>query len=164
VLAGVSNPDKFDLAREAGADGIIELARPDLRDSLRAQVYAATGGRGADIVIDPVGDDIFDAAIRAVAWCGRLVVIGFAAGRIPTIQANYLLVRNIEVSGLQIGDYRKRAPEKTAACFEELFRLYDAGKIKPLPTTIMPIERVGDALRAIRDRAVRGRIVLEQPA
>jgi len=163
VLAGVSNPDKFDLAREAGADGIIELARPDLRDSLRAQVYAATGGRGADIVIDPVGDDIFDAAIRAVAWCGRLVVIGFAAGRIPTIQANYLLVRNIEVSGLQIGDYRKRAPEKTAACFEELFRLYDAGKIKPLPTTIMPIARVGDALRAIRDRAVRGRIVLEQP-
>lgn len=164
VLAGVSNPDKFDLAREAGADGIIELARHDLRDSLRAQVYAATGGRGADIVIDPVGDDIFDAAIRAVAWCGRLVVIGFAAGRIPTIQANYLLVRNIEVSGLQIGDYRKRAPEKTAACFEELFRLYDAGKIEPLPTTIMPMERVGDALRAIRDRAVRGRIVLEQPA
>jgi NADPH2:quinone reductase len=164
VLAGVSNPDKFDLAREAGADAIVELARPDLHDSLRAQVYAATQGRGADIVIDPLGDDIFDAAIRAVAWCGRLVVVGFAAGRIPAIKANYLLVRNIEVSGLQIGDYRKRAPEKTAACFDELFALYQAGKIKPLPTTTMPIGRVGDALRAIRERSARGRIVLVQEA
>jgi NADPH2:quinone reductase len=162
VLAGVSTPDKFDLAREAGADTIVDLGRDDIRDSVRAQVYAATDGRGADIVIDPLGDKFFDAAIRAVAWCGRLVVIGFAAGRIPTLQTNYLLVRNIEVSGLQIGDYRKRTPDKTAACFEELFALYTAGRIRPLPTTAWPIERVGDALRAIRDRSVRGRIVLVQ--
>lgn len=162
VLAGVSNPDKHDLARNAGADAIVDLGRPDLHESLRAQVYAATGGHGADIVIDPLGDDIFDAAIRAVAWCGRLVVVGFAAGRIPTIKANYLLVRNIEVSGLQIGDYRKRAPEKTAACFAELFSLYEAGQIGPLPTTTLPIACVGEALRAIRDRAARGRIVLTQ--
>jgi len=162
VLAGVSNPDKYDLAREAGADAIIELDRPDLQDSLRAQVYAVTDGRGADIIIDPLGDTIFDAAIRALAWCGRMVIIGFAAGKIPTIKANYLLVRNIDVCGLQIGDYRKRTPHKTAACFAELFALYEAGLIRPLPTTTMPIERVGDALRAIRDRTARGRIVLLQ--
>jgi NADPH2:quinone reductase len=162
VLAGVSNPDKADLAREAGADAIVDLGRDDLRDSLRKQVYAATANHGADIVIDPLGDRFFDAAIRAVAWCGRLVVIGFAAGRIPTVAANYLLVRNIEVSGLQIGDYRKRTPDKTAACFTELFALYEAGRIRPLPTTAWPIERVGDALRAIRERAARGRIVLVQ--
>jgi NADPH:quinone reductase len=162
VLAGVSNPAKFDLARDAGADVIVDLGREDIHDSLRAQVYAATDGRGADIVIDPLGDRFFDAAIRAVAWCGRLVVIGFAAGRIPTLQVNYLLVRNIEVSGLQIGDYRKRTPDKTATCFAELFGLYEAGRIRPLPTTTWPIERIGDALRAIRDRAARGRIVLVQ--
>lgn len=88
VLAGVSNPEKFDLATAAGADEIIDLERADLHDSLREQVYAVTEGRGADIIIDPLGDAISDAAIRALAWCGRLVVIGFAAGRIPTIKFN----------------------------------------------------------------------------
>lgn len=162
VLAGVSNPEKFDLARAAGADAIIELDREDLRESLREQVFAATGGHGADIVIDPLGDRFFEAAIRALAWCGRLVVIGFAGGGIPSVKANYLLVRNIEVCGLQIGDYRKRAPEKVAACFTELFALYDAGRIGPPPTETMPLERVQDALRSICERKARGRIVLLQ--
>lgn len=162
VLAGVSNPDKFDLAWEAGADSIIELNRPDLRNSLRDQVFAATDGKGADIVIDPLGDEFFDAALRTLAWCGRLVVIGFAAGGIPSLKVNYLLVKNIEVSGLQIGDYRKRAPEKMAACFKDLFALYAAERIRPPPTTTMPIEKVQDALSSIQQRKVRGRIVLLQ--
>lgn len=162
VLAAAANPEKFDLALDAGADTIIELDRPDIRDSLRQQVFEATGGHGADIVIDPLGDDIFDAAIRALAWCGRMVVVGFAAGRIPTLKANYLLVKNIEVCGLQIGDYRRRAPDKTAACFSELFSLFEAGRIRPLPTTTLPIERFQDALSAIRDRTARGRIVMLQ--
>lgn len=162
ALAGIATPDKADLAREAGADAIIALDVPDLRDSLRDQVRAATDGHGADIVIDPLGDVYFEAAIRALAWCGRLVVIGFAAGTIPTLRVNYLLVRNIEVSGLQIGDYRKRAPEKTAVCFKELFALYQAGKIRPPPTTVLPLEKVQDALHAIEDRSARGRIVLVQ--
>jgi NADPH2:quinone reductase len=162
VLAGVSNPEKFDLALDAGADAIIDLGRPDRHDSLRAQVHAVTEGRGADIIIDPLGDAIFDAAIRALAWCGRLVVIGFAAGRIPVIKANYLLVKNIEVCGLQIGDYRKRRPDLTAKCFDALYSLYESGKIKPSPTTILPIVQYADALRAIRDRTARGRIVLVQ--
>ena len=132
------------------------------RDTTRQQVFEATDGHGADIIIDPLGDEISDAAIRALAWCGRMVVLGFAAGRIPTIKANYLLVKNIDVCGLQIGDYRRRAPEKTAACFTELFSLYEAGRIRPLPTTTLPIERFQDALCAIRDRTARGRIVLLQ--
>jgi NADPH2:quinone reductase len=162
ALAGVSDPAKADLVRDAGADAIIELNREDLRDSLRDQVHAATGGQGADIVIDPLGDRFFEAAIRALAWCGRYVVIGFAAGQIPTLKVNYLLVRNIEVSGLQIGDYRKRAPEKTAACFDEIFRLYAAGSIEAPPYTTMKLADAPDALRAIRDRKARGRIVLVQ--
>ncbi len=162
VLAGVVNPEKYDLAREAGADAIIALDWPDLGDSLRLQVAGATGGGGADIIIDPLGGDFFDAAIRALAWRGRMVVIGFAAGRIPTVRANYLLVKNIEVSGLQIGDYRKRRPDLTAACFGELFALYEQGRIRPLPTTLLPIADWREALRAIRDRTARGRIVLLQ--
>ena len=162
VLAGVSTPSKADLAREAGADAIIDLSGPDIHEALRQQVLATTGGHGADIVVDPLGDIYFEAAIRALAWCGRHVVIGFAAGRIPTLKANYLLVRNIEVSGLQIGDYRKRAPAKTAACFDELFALYAAGHLRPPPLTKLPIGRVSEALGSVADRSARGRIVLTQ--
>jgi len=160
VLAGISNPAKADLVRAAGADAIIDLACADLNDGLRAQVLAATGGRGADIVLDMLGGDIFDAAIRAVAWSGRLVVIGFAAGRIAAIKTNYLLVKNISVSGLQISDYRRRAPGRTAACWAELFSLCAAGTIRPLPTTVWPLARCAEALAALRERTVRGRIVL----
>ncbi len=162
VLAGVSNQGKFDLARAAGADTIIELDRADLRDSLRDQVLSATDGHGADIVIDPLGGKFFEAALRALAWCGRLVVVGFAAGAIPSVKTNYLLVKNIEISGLQIGDYRRRTPDKTAACFEELYALYEEGRIGPPPTTTMALENVQDALRAIQERTARGRIVLLQ--
>src|SRR5262249_18940291 len=133
-----------------------------LYDSLREQVYEVTGNRGADIILDPLGADIFDAAIRALAWRGRMVVIGFAAGRIPTIRANYLLVKNIEVSGLQVSDYRRRMPGQMRACFQELFGLYDTGRTKPAPTTILPTAQFATALADIRDRRARGRIVLSQ--
>ena len=86
VLAGVSSWDKADIAREAGADTVIDLSRPNLNDDLRAQVHEVTNSRGADIILDPLGGDMFDAAIRALAWRGRLVVIGFAAGAHPDAQ------------------------------------------------------------------------------
>src|SRR6185437_4588215 len=105
ALAGITNPAKADLASEAGADAIVELARPDLHDGLREQVHATTGGRGADVVLDMLGGDMFDAAIRTLAWRGRVVVIGFAAGRIAALKTNYLLLKNISVSGLQISNY-----------------------------------------------------------
>ena len=162
VLAGVSSWDKADIARDAGADVVIDLSRSNLYDNLRAQVHEATKNRGADIILDPLGADIFDAAIRALAWRGRMVIIGFAGGRIPTIRANYLLVKNIEVSGLQVSDYRKRMPGQMAACFAEIFGLYEAGKIKPAPTTVLPITDFVTALADIRDRRARGRIVLSQ--
>jgi NADPH2:quinone reductase len=162
ALAGIANPDKADLVRDAGAEAVIDLAADNLRDSLRDQVFSVTDGRGADVVIDPLGDDIFDAALRAVAWRGRMVVIGFAAGRIPSLKANYLLVKNIGVSGLQISDYRRRRPDLTAKCFAEIFALYEAGTISALPTVTHPIEDFRQALQDVQDRNVRGRIVLTQ--
>jgi NADPH2:quinone reductase len=160
VLAGIASPEKFEMARAAGADAVIDLSRGDLRDSLRAQVNDVTGGNGADVILDPLGGDVFDAALRALAWRGRMVVIGFAAGRIPTVKANYLLVKNIEVSGLQVSDYRKRTPDEMAACFSELFAYYEAGKIKPALGAVLPLERWADALHQIETRAARGRVVL----
>lgn len=162
VLGGVATADKHDMVLDAGADAIIDLSRADLRDSLRSQVHAETQGRGADVILDALGGDVFDAAIRALAWRGRLVVIGFAAGRIPTIRANYVLLKNIEVSGLQVSDYRKRMPDQMAACFAELFAMHEQGKLKRLPTTVYPIDAFATALREIQSRRVRGRIVLTQ--
>ena len=162
ALAGIANPEKADLVRDAGAEAVIDLAADNLRDSLRDQVFAVTDGRGADVVIDPLGDDIFDAALRAVAWRGRMVVIGFAAGRIPSLKANYLLVKNIDVGGLQISDYRRRRPDLTVKCFEQIFALYTEGKISALPTVTHPIDDFRQALQDVQDRKVRGRIVLTQ--
>jgi NADPH:quinone reductase len=160
VLAGVSNPDKTPLALRAGADAIVDLSKENLREALREQVFQSNNGGGVDIVLDPVGGDAFDAALRALTWRGRLVVIGFAAGRIPTVKANYLLVKNIEVSGLQVSDYRKRAPDLMAQCIDEIFALYEAGKLKPAPTVTRPLQDFAQALQGVVDRRVAGRIVL----
>jgi NADPH:quinone reductase len=161
VLAAIANPAKGAALHAAGADAIIDLSRPDLHDSLRDQVFAATDGRGADIVLDPLGGDIFDAALRAVAWRGRVVVIGFAAGRIATLKTNYLLVKNIEVSGLQISDYRRKAPEQVAECYAEIFALYEAAKLHAAATHSFPLERFAEALDQLVARQLDGRAILQ---
>jgi NADPH2:quinone reductase len=160
VLAGISRPERAASVRAAGADAVIDLSRGDLRETLREQVWAATGGRGADVILDPLGGEVFPAALRALAWCGRLVVIGFAGGPIPAVKVNYLLLKNIEVSGLQVSDYRKRRPARMAACFGEIFRLYDEGRIEPAAAELFLLERAGEALAAVRDRRLGGRAVL----
>jgi NADPH2:quinone reductase len=160
VLAGVSNPAKGPLAASAGADAVVDLSQDNLRDALRDQVFAHNAGNGVDIVLDPVGGDAFEAALRALNWRGRLVVIGFAAGRIPSVKANYLLVKNIEVSGLQVSDYRKRTPELMGQCMREIFALFEAGKLKPAPTVTRPLEDFAQALQDVVDRRVAGRVVL----
>ena len=160
TLAGISRPEKTELVLDAGAEAVLDLSVPDLREDLRRQVYAANQGRGADVILDPLGGDIFDAALRALAWRGRMVVIGFAAGRIPVIKANYLLLKNIEVSGLQVSDYRKQTPDVMQECFNEIFSMYEAGRIKPAPITRFPLEDYRSALIQVRDRTARGRLVL----
>ncbi|MBV7483771.1 NADPH:quinone oxidoreductase family protein [Bordetella sp. BOR01] len=161
ALAGVVGPEQAEAARALGADHIIDLAAPDLRDSLRAQVFACTDGHGADVVLDPLGDDIFDASIRAVAWCGRLVCIGFAAGRIPTLKINYLLVKNISVSGLQWSDYRDRQPEKVREVQQRLYALHAKGALRPQITEVLPLARFAEPLRVLASGKGRGKYVLQ---
>jgi NADPH2:quinone reductase len=131
-----------------------------VRDLDRALNFYRALGFISYYSVDPLGGTIFEAAMRALAWRGRLVVIGFAAGAIPTIRTNYLLLKNIEISGLQISDYRKRRPEQVAACFAEIFGLYEQGKVKPATATAFPLARVGEALAALRERRAASRAVL----
>lgn len=160
VLAAVNQPEHAALARDNGADHIIDLAAPDLRNSLREQVHAVTGGRGVDIVIDPLGGDVFDASLRALAWCGRAVVIGFAAGRIPEIKANYLLVKNIAVCGLQWSDYRERMPELVDQVQQKLFNLYLDSAVRPHVAQALPLEDFSTALAVLRSGKAAGKYVL----
>lgn len=160
VLAGVSAPDRFPTAAAAGADGMVDLSAPDLRDDLRRQVFAGNEGAGVDVVIDPLGGDPFDGAIRALAWRGRHVVIGFAAGRIPVLRANYPLLKNIEVSGLQISDYRKRMPELMRRCYREIFDYHADGLVVAPQSCVAPLSEWKAMLRSIETRAASGRLVL----
>ena len=160
ALAGIANMAKAEVVREAGADVVVDLAAPDLRDSLRDQVFPETDGRGADIVIDALGGAAFEGAIRALAWRGRIVVVGFAAGEIPTIRANYLLLKNIAATGLQWSDYRDREPQWVGRVQEDLFQLWRQGKIRPKVAAMLPLDRFGEALAMIRDRTAPGRLAL----
>ncbi|KRB70589.1 NADPH:quinone oxidoreductase family protein [Noviherbaspirillum sp. Root189] len=160
VLAGVRKENHAQLARESGADYIINLGVDNLHEEIRRQVHAVTNGRGADVVLDPLGGDVFDGSLRAMAWRGRMVVIGFAAGRIPTIKANYLLVKNIAVSGIQWSDYRERDPAWVRRVQDELFQLYTEGKIKAHVMQAFPMEQFAEALSLVKKGEVNGKVVL----
>ena len=161
VIAGTRGPDNVAFARNCGADVAIDLDTIDLRDGLREAVRAATGGHGADIVIDPVGGPATAGALRAMAWCGRMIVIGFTAGDIPTFPANYLLVKNISVIGLQWSDYRDRTPDWVARVQDEIFALHVAGSLNPVISRRLPLANFKDALRLLRDGMARGKVILD---
>jgi NADPH2:quinone reductase len=160
VIGGVRGAANAAFARRAGADHVIDLAESNLYDALPRRIRALTEGHGADIVIDPLGGEVTAAALRALAWCGRLVIVGFAAGEIPIIRANYLLVKNIAVFGLQWSDYRDRAPQRVAEVQQELFRLHVAGQIRPVISRRLPLTDFKDALRAFRNGPVQGKMIL----
>jgi NADPH:quinone reductase len=161
VVAAVSTPEKAEVAWRNGADHVIDVSVPNLRDGLRDQLRQATGGRGADVVIEQVGGEVFDASLRALAWSGRLVVVGFAGGRIPEIKANYLLVKNIAVLGLQISDYRDQHPQAMRRVMAELFDLYDQGSLSPLVSQVYPLRDFAAALAAITARKAVGKLALQ---
>ena len=160
ALAGTRRPAQAEAIRSAGADAIIDLGAPNLRDALRAQVHAATGGQGVDVVLDPVGGEVFEASLRALAWRGRIVVIGFAAGRIPELRANYLLVKNITACGLQWSDYRDRDPAWVRRVQSELFELYAAGKLRPRAARVLPMADFATALDLVARGEAQGKLVL----
>lgn len=160
VVAGCMTPSKAGFARDHGADHVIMLDRPDLDRSLRAEIAALTGGRGADVVVENLGGHVFEACLRAVAWCGRIVVVGFAAGTPAKLRSNYLLIKNIAAVGLHWSDYRDRAPASVRNAQQEIFALWRQGRLGSPVTDALRLDDAALALRRIADRQVRGKIVL----
>jgi NADPH2:quinone reductase len=156
VIATAGGPDKLAVAEAHGADHLIDYKREDIR----GRVKALTGGHGADVVFDPVGGEVFDASLRCVAWGARLVVIGFAAGRVPQIPANILLVKNVAATGLYWGSYRKRAPGLLVPQFEQLFAWFRAGKLKPHVSHALDLAQAAEALALLGERRSTGKVVL----
>ena len=156
VLATAGSPEKLAIAKDAGADECIDYRADDWPE----RVKAATHGRGADVIYDSVGGDVLDQSLKCIAWNGRLLVIGFAGGRIPEIKANRILLKNIAVVGLHWGAYGTHEPARVSEVFAALFDLYARGAIRPVIGARHPLDRVADALEALGSRRTHGKIVL----
>mgnify|MGYP001030198523 CR=1 FL=1 len=156
VIAAARGADRLALARAHGADHVIDYTTEDLR----ARLKDLTDGRGVDVVFDPVGGDAFDAALRATAWEGRLVIAGFAGGRIQQIPANLLLVKNIAAIGFFFAEYRSRMPDLVRDAFAEMAGWLRDGKLKPHVSHVFPAEEVAAAMELLTSRRATGKIVL----
>jgi NADPH2:quinone reductase len=156
VVATAGGADKLRVARDAGADVCIDYRA----DDWAAEVKAATGGRGADVIYDSVGGDVFDQSLKCLAWSGRLLVIGFAGGRIPEIKVNRILLKNIAVIGLHWGAYATNEPARIPEVFDALFRLYESGAVRPVIGARHPLADVATALEALGSRKTHGKVVL----
>jgi NADPH2:quinone reductase len=156
ILATAGGPEKLEVARQAGADVLIDYEKEDFV----ARVMEATGGRGADVIYDSVGGDVFDRSLKCIAWNGRLLVIGFASGRIPEVKANRILLKNISVVGLHWGAHVQHEPARIPETFEALFRLYRDGKIRPVIYGSYPLEEVPAALEALGSRRTHGKVIV----
>ena len=157
VIACAGSTEKLAVARKHGADHLIDSTREDLRE----RVKAITGGRGADVVYDPVGGDVFDACMRSIGWGGRIIIIGFAAGRISQIPANIVLVKNIDLIGFYWGSYQKHKPELVRRSFQQLFHWFEEGKLRPHISHRLPLAQTANALRLLQERTSTGKVVLE---
>ncbi|MCY1262086.1 NADPH:quinone oxidoreductase family protein [Metapseudomonas sp. CR1201] len=157
VIAAASSAEKLEVARAAGADALINYSEESLKD----RVKELTGGQGADVIYDPVGGDLFDAAVRSINWNGRLLVVGFASGRIPELPANLALLKGASVVGVFWGSFAQRQPQDNLANFQQLFAWYAEGKLKPLVSQTFPLERAADAINALATRQSVGKVVVE---
>jgi NADPH2:quinone reductase len=159
VIATAGGPEKAEVCRKLGAEVVVDYRAADFVE----EVKGATGGRGADVVFDPVGGEVFDRSRRCVAFEGRIVVVGFASGRISDAPTNHALIKNYSIVGLHWGLYRKLMPGLVVSTHEELVRLYEAGSIDPLVYRVVPFEEVPRALELLAGRGTWGK-VLTRPA
>ena len=155
VIAAASSAEKLAVARERGADEVINYAT----EKLTERVMALTNDKGADVSFDPVGGDLFDAALSSLGWGGRILLIGFVAG-IPKIPANRLLVKHRAALGSSLRYFRWHAPDKLRRTVEELLQWYSEGKLRPLISHRLPLERSVEAIRLLTDRKAHGKVVV----
>jgi len=160
VIAGDITEEKRQLALDNGADHAIDLSIDDLRENLRQEVFAVAGKGGVDIVLDPVGGDVFDASLRALAFFGRIVTIGYASGRIPEAKANYFNVKSLVLAGMGLDMHFRLKPETVHDAMADLFDLYIKGKVKPAVTGTYPFEEFKTAMGLFGAGKTMGKTVL----
>lgn len=156
VIAAASSAEKLEIAKEAGADELINYSTEDLK----ARVREITANKGVDVVYDPVGGDYSEAALRATGWGGRYLVIGFAAGPIPKVPLNLALLNSRDILGVFWGAWAGRNPRENAQNMKELFDLYEAKKITPHISAAYPLEEFAQAFADIMERRVKGKVIL----
>jgi NADPH2:quinone reductase len=156
VIAAASSDEKCQLCLAQGADASINYASENLRERIKA----LTDGRGPDVIYDPVGGEYTEPAFRSIAWRGRYLVIGFAAGPIPALPLNLALLKGASIVGVFWGDFTKREPQKSMAAMAELAQWYAQGKIKPVIDRTMPMSELKAAYAHMGSRAVMGKLVM----
>lgn len=157
VLAAASTDEKLAVCHAHGADALINYSIVDLREAIKT----LTDGKGADVIYDPVGGAYTEAALRAIAWRGRLLVVGFANGEIPKIAANLLLLKGASAVGVFWGEFARREPKANQKMMQELAGWLVQGKLKPHVSQVLPIEQTAEALRSLLERRVVGKLVIK---
>ncbi|GAA3731550.1 NADPH:quinone oxidoreductase family protein [Spinactinospora alkalitolerans] len=160
VVGVVGGPGKAEVAKELGADVVVDRHSEDFVQVVKD----LTAGRGADVVFDPVGGDSFTRSTKCVAFEGRIVIIGFASGTIPTPGLNHALIKNYSLLGLHWGLYRQRDPALIAECHERLTELADRGLVKPVVSERLPLERLADGVQRLAEGSTVGRLVFAPSA
>jgi NADPH2:quinone reductase len=156
VIATAGGARKVAACRGLGADLAIDYQSQDFV----AAVKEATSGRGADVIFDPVGGEVFEKSTKCIAFEGRIIVIGFTSGTFPVARANHVLVKNYGVLGLHWGLYRTQDPAAVQATQRELFRLCAAGKVKPLISERLPLSQAPQAMKKVASRESIGKLIL----
>jgi NADPH:quinone reductase len=156
VIAAASSDEKCELCKSIGADATINYSREDLREAIKT----LTGGKGPDVIYDPVGGDLAEPAFRSIAWRGRYLIIGFASGTIPALPLNLPLLKGASLVGVFWGSFSKHEPKANAAMLAELTRWYAEGKIKPVIDRVMPMAELKAAFDHMGSRTVKGKLVM----
>ena len=156
VIAAASSDEKLEVCKQHGADDVINYTNEDLRE----RVKTLTGGNGVDVIVDPLGGNYSEPALRSIAWNGRFLVIGFAAGDIPHIPLNLTLLKGCSIVGVFWGSFTEREPRHNQENLQELLTWLAQGKLKPHISATYPLERAADALNDVLNRKVMGKVVL----
>jgi len=156
VIAGASSDEKCAFCRSLGADATVNYAAQNVRDALKE----LTGGKGPDVVYDPVGGDLAEPVFRSIAWRGRYLVIGFAQGSIPSLPLNLALLKGASIVGVFWGDFVRREPQNSARGMAELARWYAEGRIKPAIDQRLPMRELPAAYARMASRKVQGKVVM----
>jgi NADPH2:quinone reductase len=157
VIAGASSEEKLQFAKNAGADFLVNYSDGDLK----TKVKELTDGKGADVIYDPVGGDLFDQSTRCINWNGRLLVVGFTSGIIPEYKANLALLKGASMVGVFLGRWIKEEPEEYEANLVELFEFFEQGKIKPAVFQSYKMDDFVSAFNILKDRKAMGKVTLE---